>query len=41
MPEHVYVLCAATSLLCAALLARSYRRAPIPLLVGGLVWEAR
>jgi hypothetical protein len=32
MPEAVYILCAATSILCAVLLARSYRRNPSRLL---------
>src|ERR1051326_1851899 len=36
MPEAVYVLCAATSILCAVLLARSYRRGPTRL----LAWSA-
>jgi hypothetical protein len=36
MPEAVYVLCAATSILCAVLLARSHRRNPTRL----LAWSA-
>lgn len=36
MHEVVYILCAATSLLCAGLLGRSYRRAPTRL----LLWSA-
>lgn len=36
MLEVVYVLCAATSLLCATLLGRSYLRAPTRL----LLWSA-
>jgi len=35
MAESVYILCAMTSLLCAVLLARSYRRTRAPLLVWG------
>jgi hypothetical protein len=31
--ETVYILCALTSLLCAALLARAYRKAPSRLLL--------
>lgn len=33
MPELVYLLCAATSLLCAVLLVRSYRRSRSRLLM--------
>ena len=33
MAETVYVLCALTSLLCAVLLARSYRRNRTPILL--------
>jgi hypothetical protein len=37
MPEIVYVLCAATSLLCAFLLARTHRRAPSRLLLWSML----
>lgn len=33
MAETVYILCALTSLLCAGLLARAYRKAPSRLLL--------
>ncbi|WP_395058488.1 DUF5985 family protein [Polaromonas sp.] len=41
MPELIYLLCALTSLLCAWLLLRSYRRSGFPLLFwSGLCFSA-
>ncbi|MDP2032626.1 MAG: DUF5985 family protein [Polaromonas sp.] len=41
MPELIYLLCAVTSLICAWLLLRSYRRTRFPLLFwSGLCFSA-